>query len=35
MLSIGSWIMIAFYVIALGGGSAILIGHALKNKHEV
>lgn len=35
MLSIGSWIMIAFYIVVLGGGSAILIAHALKNKDHV
>lgn len=34
-MSIGSWLMIAFYVVVLGGGSAFLIAHALKHKDEV
>jgi hypothetical protein len=35
MLSVGTWVMIAFYFVVLGGGSAFLIAHALKHKNNV
>ncbi len=31
-MSIGTWIMLIFYGVVLGGGSIFLIAHALKNK---
>ena len=35
MLSFGSWVMLAFYVIVLGGGSAVLLAHSLMHKDKV
>lgn len=34
-MSTGSWLMILFYVVVLGGGSAVLILHSMKNKDNV
>ncbi len=34
-MSASTWAMIIFYVVVLGGGSAVLISHALKHKDDV
>jgi hypothetical protein len=34
-MSLGSWLMVLFYIVVLGGGSAVLLAHALKNKDNV
>jgi hypothetical protein len=35
MLSLGTWLMIAFYLVVLGGGSAFLLIHSLNHKDNV